>query len=103
MHNENLMCFTNRSYLGSFGLRSMSGTVTYICVCSRGELLFIMALLGRALQTHQTGQVPSQGGKDIQLDFDEHLSLDAGRYFQLNADDNLKENLGHTHTTHKVT
>ena len=34
------------------------GTVTYVSA-QRGELLFIMALLGQAVQTHDT--VPPQG------------------------------------------
>ena len=54
-------------------LRSRWGTVTNVSA-QGGELLFIMALLGQAVQTHQTGQVPPQisRGTDIQLDFDGH-------------------------------
>ena len=52
---------------------------------------FMMALLGQAVQTHQTRLVPPQGvGTDIQLDFNGHLSLEGEQIY-----------LGQ-HTTNKV-
>ena len=53
----------------------------HLCVCSRGDLLFIMALSGRALKTQLTGNVHHQGqrgGTNIQFDFDAHLNLEGG-------------------------
>ena len=52
-------------------------TIVYKIQCAKGELLFIMALLGQTLQTHQKNQ-EGDTETDINLDFDDHLTLQGG-------------------------
>ena len=60
-------------------LRSRGGTVTDVSA-QGGELLFIMALLGQAVQTLQTGQVPPQGGDRHPIGFGQTFSTDEQRH-----------------------